>query len=61
MSADNYLLIKKVGKKYRLIYGVASNDYQSEKGEFDSLEKAIKASEDYDTEYGLRFVLEDTK
>ncbi len=59
MSADNYLHIAQEGKEYILYYGCASNDHRTEKGRFDTIEAAIKASQAYESEYGLSFDLLD--
>ena len=59
MSADNYQLIAKEKDKYVLYEGCASNDFRSKVGAYNTIEEAIKVSQESYTEYGLSFDLED--
>lgn len=59
MSADNYQQITKEDGKFTLYYGCASNDWRKTIGTYDTLEEAIRASKERDTEYGLSFNLDE--
>jgi len=56
MSADNYTLVKKVGDKYELYIGCASNDYLNKVKDYPTLEEAIINAPG--TEYGMTFDLD---
>lgn len=58
MSADNYILIRKEGKKYIGYHQFASDDeeqYDSPMFKATSLKKAIQLAQQLYTEYGYRF------
>lgn len=62
MSADNYLRIIKIGKKYEVREGNASTGYENPRGSSSTLEGAIKLANEFQEneiiEYGLRVSLE---
>lgn len=61
MSADNYLRVVQKGKKYKVVYGCASNDWTTDRGTFSSLEEAVRFAQEIQTneiiEYGISFSL----